>query len=121
MFCHIVATAILLFVAVAALPSYADVAGPATVVDGDTIVVGGEQVRLQGIDAPELHQTCTAYGQAWACGQTAAEWLKNRLHGHCSLLPEAPMNSYGWLILFPRSANALGDTSCNQNARSSRS
>jgi endonuclease YncB( thermonuclease family) len=40
-----------------------------------------ERVRLQGIDAPELHQTCTAYGQEWPCGRTAAEWLKNRLHG----------------------------------------
>ena len=35
----------------------ADVTGPATVIDGDTIVVAGERIRLQGIDAPELQQT----------------------------------------------------------------
>ena len=52
--------------------------GPATVIDGDTIVVAGERVRLQGIDAPELHQTCTAYGQPWACGRTSAEWLREQ-------------------------------------------
>ena len=46
----------------------ADVTGPATIIDGDTIVVAGERIRLQGIDAPELQQTCTAYGQPWACG-----------------------------------------------------
>ena len=43
----------------------ADVTGPATVVDGDTIIVAGERIRLEGIDAPELRQTCTAYGQQW--------------------------------------------------------
>ena len=53
----------------------ADVAGQARVIDGDTIVIAGEHVRLQGIDAPEMHQPCTAYGQAWACGRASAEWL----------------------------------------------
>lgn len=32
------------------------ISGPATVVDGDTIRVGGEKVRLQGIDTPERKQ-----------------------------------------------------------------
>src|SRR5512134_1603793 len=59
----------------------ADVTGPATVIDGDTIVVAGERIRLEGIDAPELHQTCTAYGQPWACGRTSAEWLQEHLNG----------------------------------------
>ena len=45
----------------------ANVTGPATVIDGDTLVVAGERVRLQGIDAPELRQECTAFGQQWAC------------------------------------------------------
>ena len=31
--------------------------GPARVIDGDTIVVAGQLVRLHGIDAPELDQT----------------------------------------------------------------
>ena len=35
----------------------------------------------RGIDAPELQQTCTAYGQSWACGRTSAEWLQEHLHG----------------------------------------
>ncbi|MDO5648050.1 thermonuclease family protein [Paracoccus sp. (in: a-proteobacteria)] len=34
--------------------------GPAWVTDGDTIVIRGRQVRLFGIDAPELHHP---YGQ----------------------------------------------------------
>jgi endonuclease YncB( thermonuclease family) len=48
---HAVA-AFLLFGAVAARPSSADMAGPASVIDGDTIIVAGEHVRLQGIDSP---------------------------------------------------------------------
>src|SRR5512134_1081004 len=70
----------LLFAALAR-PSFADVTGPATVIDGDTLVVAGERIRLEGIDAPELHQTCTAYGQQWACGRTSAEWLQEHLNG----------------------------------------
>jgi endonuclease YncB( thermonuclease family) len=62
-----------LFGSFAARPSCADVAGEPTVLDGDTIVVAGDRVRLQGIDAPELHQMCTAYGQDWLCGRTAGD------------------------------------------------
>jgi endonuclease YncB( thermonuclease family) len=65
----------------------ADVFGPATVVHGDTIVVAGERVRLQGVDAPELQQTCTAYGQQWACGRTSAEWLEESLGGRGGTTP----------------------------------
>jgi endonuclease YncB( thermonuclease family) len=78
---HAAVAALVLFGAVTARPSSADVSGEPTVIDGDTIVVASERVRLQGIDAPELHQTCTAYGQEWSCGQTAAEWLRDRLRG----------------------------------------
>ena len=42
------------------------------VLDGDSLKVDGENIRLNGIDAPELHQTCRD-GQAgeWPCGQAA--------------------------------------------------
>ncbi len=36
----------------------ADVTGPARVIDGDTIKVGSEVVRLHEIDAPERNQKC---------------------------------------------------------------
>ena len=44
----------------------------ATAVDGDTLRLGSKRVRLLGIDAPELEQTCTgADGADWACGEVA--------------------------------------------------
>jgi endonuclease YncB( thermonuclease family) len=64
-----------------AVSAQADVVGIARVIDGDTIVVDGEHVRLQGLDAPETERTCTAYGQQWPCGRTAAEWLRECLRG----------------------------------------
>jgi endonuclease YncB( thermonuclease family) len=51
----------------------ADPSGRLTVKDGDTFDVGGVTVRLFGIDAPELDQTCaTAAGAAYPCGEWAA-------------------------------------------------
>ena len=42
--------------------------GLAKVIDGDTIVVADQLVRLHGIDAPELDQTFWWRGQEMACG-----------------------------------------------------
>lgn len=46
-------------------------AGPATVVDGDTLSLDGRRIRLQGMDAPEPAQTCIRDGAGWPCGATA--------------------------------------------------
>ncbi|NWM64748.1 hypothetical protein GY649_24610, partial [Escherichia coli] len=35
-----------------------EITGKAYVIDGDTVVVTGQHVRLKGIDAPELAQRC---------------------------------------------------------------
>ncbi|HEV2124285.1 MAG TPA: thermonuclease family protein [Chloroflexota bacterium] len=36
---------------------------------------------MHGIDAPELDQSCTRDGRAWACGQEAADQLKRLVTG----------------------------------------
>lgn len=51
------------------------VAGVATAADGDSLVIGGQRVRLFGIDAPELAQTCQKDGSEWSCGSAAQEQL----------------------------------------------
>lgn len=50
-----------------------EIRGPAEVVDGDTLVIGGlDKVRLYGIDAPELDQPCRDGGP---CGRRARAHL----------------------------------------------
>jgi endonuclease YncB( thermonuclease family) len=50
--------------------------GPAKVIDGDTIVVADQLVRLHGIDAPELDQTFWWRGQQIACGTMSLAFLE---------------------------------------------
>ena len=50
--------------------------GRASIVDGDTFVVNGQEVRLNGIDAPESSQRCTDNkGKQYRCGSVAARAL----------------------------------------------
>jgi endonuclease YncB( thermonuclease family) len=73
---------ILALLAVAALalsrwqPDTSPLGGHASAVDGDTLRLGSVRVRLVGLDAPELDQTCTrADGTEWSCGMEAKAFL----------------------------------------------
>ena len=62
-----------------ATPAIADVAGTPTVIDGDTIEVHGQRIRLHGIDAPESRQLCRLDGKPWQCGKDAANALTEKI------------------------------------------
>ena len=47
--------------------------GTARIIDGDTIQVAGQRIRLYGIDAPEINQLCQRKGAPWLCGVEAAK------------------------------------------------
>lgn len=51
--------------------------GVPSVVDGDTIIIRSQKIRLFGIDAPESKQTCDKHGQSWQCGVDATARLKD--------------------------------------------
>jgi endonuclease YncB( thermonuclease family) len=55
--------------------------GAVRVVDGDTLHLAGEDIRLKGIDAPELHQDCERQGRPWRCGEAAKEALVSTIAG----------------------------------------
>lgn len=77
--------AVLFLMAFIATPTNAaagQLVGRASVVDGDTIEIRGERIRIYGIDAPESGQLCTdGRGKAYRCGQTAALALDEIVRG----------------------------------------
>lgn len=60
-----------------ALPAWPDdLAGQASIIDGDTIEIHGMRIRLWGIDAPESDQLCrNEESEHYRCGQKAANDL----------------------------------------------
>ena len=49
--------------------------GKARIIDGDTIHIGKNKIRLYGIDAPEINQTCTINKIIWECGLESSQAL----------------------------------------------
>ena len=73
------AVAVIVFAVVAAASTArAEIVGKARVIDGDTIEVQGQRIRLHGIDAPERAQKCRSRaGQDVLCGELATEYLRS--------------------------------------------
>ena len=82
----------LIFVCLSAVSAQAaDITGPVRVVDGNTLDVGGQVVRLYGIQAPHLEQTCrTRKGQEQQCGRISSMGLTEMVRG-----PEARCEDKG--------------------------
>lgn len=65
------------------------IVGHAEAVDGDTLRLGRQRIRLTGLDAPELRQSCVdAAGAEWPCGAAARDFVVQQLQsGELSCSP----------------------------------
>jgi endonuclease YncB( thermonuclease family) len=75
----ILGIAIVLSISCPASAAAESLAGQASVIDGDTIEIHGQRIRLFGIDAVESRQRCTRGGQQWNCGKDSAFALADRI------------------------------------------
>lgn len=84
----------------------AKIIGKARVIDGDTINIGGIQIRLEGIDAPETEQTCVgAKGDQWQCGKTATQRLSILIKGEEVTCEKSGEDRYKRTLAFCRLAD----------------
>lgn len=59
----------------------ADITGMPTVIDGETLEVGGKRFRLWGIDAPDPRQTCVIRKREYNCGRISTTALMDLVAG----------------------------------------
>jgi len=96
---RICAVFVLVLLPVAAISAVTGVKGVVRVVDADTWDVGGQRVRLFGIDAPEYDQTCKAEpGGVWACGAWATDRVRARYDGKVARCAAIATDRYGRMV-----------------------
>lgn len=55
--------------------------GRPRLIDGDSLALAGETVRMVGIDAPEGRQMCQRDGRDWPCGRESTAALRKLIAG----------------------------------------
>ncbi len=79
----------------------APLTGRSYALDGDTLVIREQHVRLFGVDAFEHDQTCGAY----RCGQKATAALNELLRGRIVTCEKQDMDQYGRVVAVCRLAD----------------
>jgi endonuclease YncB( thermonuclease family) len=88
-----------LWVVLAAACAKAEVvSGIPRVLDGDSLEIADVSVRLFGIDAPEGRQTCTRAGEAWRCGDAAANALRRAIGTQPVVCERRDTDAYGRMV-----------------------
>ena len=78
--------------------SAADLIGQASIIDGDTIEIHGQRIRLFGIDTPEHDQLCEAAGTQYRCGQQAALALSDQIASRPVECVPRDVDQYGRVV-----------------------
>ncbi len=79
-------------------PEAQAIIGRATVVDGDTIRIRGQSIRLFGIDALEGDQHCIADGKRQRCAQRAALALADTIGARNVTCEKVDRDRYGRIV-----------------------
>lgn len=67
----------LIFLGASPVSAADEIVGTATAVDGDTLTIDDQVIRLFGVDAPELKQTCLSKkGKTQYCGDLSRQMLE---------------------------------------------
>jgi endonuclease YncB( thermonuclease family) len=73
--------------------------GTADIIDGDSFRLGKDEIRLNGIDAPEYRQTCRDEKKRdWNCGREAADALRRLVRGREVDCTGLDADRYGRLV-----------------------
>ena len=96
---------LLISAAVAVGAQAAEITGRAKVVDGDSLEIGTDRIRLYGIDAPEGRQDCRRNGQAWRCGENAASKLRGLVQGATLRCTPRDTDEYGRSVSVCKNGN----------------
>ncbi len=71
--------------------------GKAKIIDGDTIHINKDKIRLHGIDAPEKNQKCIINNNEWECGKQSTIELKKIINNQiikCETINTDKYNRY---------------------------
>jgi endonuclease YncB( thermonuclease family) len=102
---------VILGLSMAALRKEQIFTGPFRVVDGDTLAAGDRRLRLLGIDAPELPQTCGGVGAQpddWPCGRRARRALFQLIAEGAPECRGSSVDRYGrFLVVCKRGADSI--------------
>lgn len=84
------------------------IVGRAKIIDGDTIQIAHQRIRLFGIDAPETKQSCVAAGKKWSCGRNATFGLSAIIERQWVYCRQKDKDRYGRVVAVCNLAGADG-------------